>query len=147
MLKLTLTMAVHLLLLFQFVFMLLACFYVFVFAPACMSDCYIDLCVFKCVSVCVSLSLSHSFSLSFSISHLSLPLSALTQSTLVIRLTIFPEMEMTSSPSDKYPQVHFVLAEGLLGAQLWTNNRWTTSEALAPPSNRRPSPSLSPGSR
>ena len=67
MLKLTLTMGVHLLLFFQFVFMLLACFYVFVFAPARMSDCYIDLCVFKCVSVCLSLFLTLSLSLFLSL--------------------------------------------------------------------------------
>ena len=42
-----------------------------------------------------------------------LPLSALTQSTLVIRRTNFDEIEMISSPSDRDPQVHLVLAEGL----------------------------------
>ncbi len=51
-------------------------------------------------------------------SSLVLPLRALTQSTLVMRLTIFPEIEITSSPSERKPHVHLVLAAGLFGAQL-----------------------------
>jgi hypothetical protein len=53
----------------------------------------------------------------------------------------------TSSPSPRLPQEHLALLAGLCSAQLCTKSRRTFSEVLLPPSNLRPKPSLSPGSR